>query len=146
MDFTQIVPGANQNGSGSQIDQYGMNAANFHISITKCSILVFYASAEFNYFCVSKFTVRLCFSVRSIFAFFFFFFLPTLSRSYRRTDMHEIWHEHVLLCLVWNSFQNLEKVKNRVTASKKHRKIGQSGTSTVTFSLAVTKRLKLKKK
>jgi len=43
-------------------------------------------------------------------------------------------------------FKNLEKVKNQVTASKKHRKIGIFLLPEVTFSLAVTKRLKLKEK
>ena len=44
LDFAQFVPGAitTQSGPGSQIDQYGMTfiPANFHISITKCHMLI----------------------------------------------------------------------------------------------------------
>jgi hypothetical protein len=43
LDFAHYVPGGmtSQNASGSQIDQYVMTfiPANFHISITKCSVI-----------------------------------------------------------------------------------------------------------
>ena len=61
--------------------------------------------------------------------------------------MHEIWHKHVFRCLVWTTFEKFgKKSKNQVTASKKHRKIAQIFISPVTFSFAVIKWLKLKKK
>ena len=106
------------------------------------------AKTAYNYIAVFakmqffKISVILCFSVDLLY-FFYLFFLPRTFLSRFSTDLHQIWHECVLLHAIYNDESDFWKVQKPGHNGKKHRKIGQIFAPAVTISLVVTKRLKI---